>query len=93
MIENDIKNLWTDLNALTGQVLKLKSDFESKLAVDLDKWREYYSLLPTNNKKPHRCPLCNGVGKVWDIKIDGMPHFGSPSRNCHSCIGSGIVWG
>jgi DnaJ-class molecular chaperone len=38
-----------------------------------------------NEKKPYRCPICDGVGKIIGqiiIKVD-----------CGTCEGKGIVWG
>ena len=51
-----------------------------------DMERQIYS-----NKKPHKCPVCEGEGKK-KIKYlsDGRPLI---VIDCISCEGKGIVWG
>jgi len=39
-------------------------------------------LLDNNNKKPHKCPVCDGLGKATLFK-DG---------NCQPCVGKGVLW-
>lgn len=40
--------------------------------------------------RPHRCPICNGTGKIH------MTPYGTSAdmqyHSCHSCNGTGIVW-
>lgn len=45
-------------------------------------------------KKPHKCPVCDGNGIMWDItNKEGLPWPGSQKIECKSCEGKGIVWG
>lgn len=41
---------------------------------------------------PHRCPVCNGAGKVESTLYEA---WGSASvidrATCHSCLGTGVV--
>lgn len=50
-----------------------------------------------SKKIPHKCPVCEGCGKVLTegakIDWDGMFRAGLPtSKNCNACNGKGIVW-
>lgn len=51
------------------------------------------------NSIPHKCPVCNGSGKVSrPPNIAGDVHSWSGSTNCgpwqcNACLGSGIIWG
>lgn len=43
--------------------------------------------LPEHGKKPHKCPVCEGRGKVpavWDAEV-------SVGKDCHGCDGKGWV--
>ena len=44
---------------------------------------------PTDERRPWKCPVCNGSGKVLPV--------GSATTIteyvCHACKGTGIVWG
>jgi hypothetical protein len=48
---------------------------------------EAYPAVPpiTHNKNPHKCPVCEGKGKVFSSMCE--------SNKCHACEGKGIVWG
>jgi len=37
------------------------------------------------DKKPHKCPVCEGQG--------GFYISGTMDSECHACEGKGIVWG
>ena len=37
-------------------------------------------------KTPHKCPVCDGQGKLWPIGTIGYDR-------CDPCEGKGIVWG
>jgi len=43
---------------------------------------------------PHKCPVCNGRGKVpadfYNKWIDGSAHAGE--ETCRTCQGTGLVW-
>ena len=32
---------------------------------------------------PHKCPVCDGSGKLWQMGDEG---------DCHVCKGTGVVW-
>jgi chromosome segregation ATPase len=80
-----IQDLETDVMYVKEGLDKLRKEFESKLDIDMDKWKQYFSeVFPS--KKPYTCPVCEGQGKLWPA--------GSIGYNlCESCHGKGIVWG
>ena len=42
---------------------------------------------------PHRCPVCNGVGKVpAGFYSMGIASTTSMPETCRSCNGTGIIW-
>lgn len=44
--------------------------------------------------RPFRCPVCNGAGKCADWGGHwGTTSTGPMTRTCHSCSGTGVVWG
>jgi len=50
------------------------------------------------DKKPHKCPVCDGCGRVLTeaakVAWDDVFRAGLPtSKDCHSCEGKGIIWG
>lgn len=48
--------------------------------------------LPSPQKQPFRCPVCNGSGTVsYEGHYYTSTTFGG--FICHSCNGTGIVWG
>jgi hypothetical protein len=56
---------------------------------------EQVSSAPQQVRTPHRCPVCNGVGRV---KFDPLDPFNESSTTaptswqCHGCGGAGVVW-
>jgi hypothetical protein len=97
IMEANIKNVHARID-------ELRVEFENKLEVDLAKWKEYYSLIPQNNKKPHKCPACQGKGFSSAVRIskDGFEIDGVVvnknerflhTDKCTACEGKGIVWG
>jgi hypothetical protein len=44
------------------------------------------------DKIPHKCPKCEGDGKLWELKINGIPADYSKFINCFCCEGKGILW-
>lgn len=38
--------------------------------------------------EPHKCPVCNGEGKVYDPDATST----GLTKTCHACSGTGIVW-
>lgn len=75
------------IDALHKQCIELKTDFEKKLDVDFNKWKEYFSTC-RNDKKPYKCPVCSGSGGIKH-PLTGlvMPAI------CNPCEGKGIIWG
>lgn len=41
-----------------------------------------------NNKKPYKCPVCNCDGWILDSYLSDAKEI-----ECHTCKGSGIIWG
>jgi DnaJ-class molecular chaperone len=83
-----IEDLETDVMYLKEGLNKLRKEFESKLDVDMDKWKQYFSeVFPS--KKPYRCPICEGRGLVFLM----MSITESNQATCDPCQGKGIVWG
>lgn len=78
------------------EIKLLREEFEGKLNIDLDKWKEYYSKVFVL-KKPYKCPVCEGKGInkntliVDNISNASEIYIKNPS--CISCEGKGIVWG
>lgn len=83
--------------------LKLPKKIEM-LEKQIANWEEeFYFLkekLRSPDKKPHKCPICEGsqVRTYLDMNIDPTIHSINPitkvrKDNCHGCEGSGIVWG
>lgn len=52
------------------------------------------SLLNETNKRPHKCPLCNGFGNqsINEHTAEGPKEHYRKVAPCHGCKGSGIVW-
>jgi len=46
-------------------------------------------------KKPHKCPVCEGCGKIiinnGQVLTSYPPQY--PTKICNICEGKGIVWG
>jgi len=83
-----------DTELISNQIKKI-NELEIKFANDIDSVRE--GLLQTrlqfidqlgNDKKPHRCPICEGQG-YWHKVENGIACGG----RCQTCEGKGIVWG
>lgn len=64
------------------RIRKLESEFERKLDVDFKKWEEYFATINID-KKPYKCPVCNG-------KYIAL--FKECECACLACD-KGIVWG
>ena len=53
---------------------------------------------PPKSKKPHKCPVCNGAGKVSRPPnvVGDAPTWSTSScvisYECNACKGTGIVW-
>lgn len=49
-------------------------------------------------KQPFRCPVCYGKGTVYPVlteywEKEWLNRDGTTNKPCHSCNGTGIVWG
>lgn len=71
-----------DLTALKERVKNLEKDNASH-------WKHIGELLPKLERKPHKCPLCEGSGK----RLIEFPNGTFISDSCRACEGKGIVWG
>ncbi len=79
---------------------KLRKEFEEKLDVDMDKWKQYFSEVH-QSKKPHKCPNCEGIGEFKNDELLLGQRLKTTQRQdatgcydmCQSCQGKGIVWG
>lgn len=99
--EDDLKRLKESLNdnderihdleniQAESRLIRIEDCFSSALNISKDE--------EITSKKPHKCPVCNGHGKVetpntirFDILM-GDKNIGVSA--CSSCKGKGIVWG
>jgi hypothetical protein len=48
---------------------------------------------PTPERRPWRCPVCNGNGKEPGTSLPGTVYESKKIEPCHACNGIGIVWG
>lgn len=82
------------IDSLGRIFFKMRKEFESKLDIDYKKWGEYFSQIRPQ-KKPHKCPVCDGSSKIHTgLKFEEI--YGTDLKtviSCHSCEGKGIVWG
>ncbi len=53
---------------------------------EISKWRKDIKILTDQSKKPHECPVCDGMRK---FKVFGK----NIEADCPACEGKGIVWG
>lgn len=53
---------------------------------------ETYQPIPSG-KTPHKCPVCEGMGKLNDEYCTPNSQGQSKVVNCHACKGEGVVWG
>lgn len=58
---------------------------------------EIFYTSPRENKKSHRCPICEGIGLVSGSFYNSLPGCGGTTadvvQSCRQCNGSGIIWG
>ncbi len=50
----------------------------------------FKSYFRSSNRKPHKCPVCNGAGKLEDY-VEEFELVTGPK--CHACNGAGVLWG
>lgn len=77
------------------QVLGLLNTYHDRSESRLEKLEEIIQRIYEDDmkagRKPHKCPVCDGVAINCEIgKIHGLP---IKSNKCHACEGKGIVWG
>ncbi len=79
---------------LSERMDSLEKSFNQKLKVDYQKWIEYFNA-NLGKKKPHKCPVCDGKGKLFPDKMQVGMTWDIKTNNqvCDSCEGKGIVWG
>lgn len=49
----------------------------------------FHEISKTFDRKPHRCPNCDGMGVTYFRDHDGLRY----PKDCLSCKTKGIVWG
>lgn len=53
-------------------------------------------VIPSDRRKPHRCPVCGGNGKVdngfYNQTTGNWASTSTAFETCRSCGGTGIVW-
>lgn len=79
-MKHDLNDLKHENIVLRGTIKKIEERLEC-----VEQWKKTAKILCDQFKKPHKCPLCNGHGKL------GYPEV--LQDKCHSCEGKGIVWG
>lgn len=78
--------------------MKLPKRIE-KLEKQIANWEEkFYFLkdkLRSADEKPHKCPVCNGEGKLIINNGQLLTSYPAqyPTKECHACEGKGIIWG
>lgn len=82
-VEVPCKCIGQRIRDLENKIKKFENDFEQKLDVDYKKWIAYYNVVHPK-KSPHKCPVCDGLGKT-DVLL--------PDACCNACKGKGVVWG
>lgn len=92
-LDKKIDNIVSQLKAWDEDLeyldsMKLPKRIE-KLEKQIANWEEEFYFLKDKlrcyDKKPHKCPLCDGLG--------GTKISGTIDEYCNVCDGKGIVWG
>lgn len=91
-----IRNAMTNLSqALEGKYTIDEYDLE-EINILLAVFQRLYTS-SRENLKPHRCPICEGVGLVSGSFYNSLPGCGGTTadvvQSCRQCNGSGIIWG
>ena len=63
--------------------------FNDNERFELLKYKEGKPMIEPVGKRPHKCPICEGTGKV---QVAGNT-TAILTTACHGCDGKGIVWG
>ncbi len=71
-----------EINCIKNETKKIRSDFTDQI----------YKIV---NKKPHKCPVCEGRGNITiqEIKLALNAMISTSSDQCNACKGNGIIWG
>lgn len=60
-------------------------------------WEEEFYFIQgkirSHDKKPHKCPVCNGLGNRTLCKSDDYYAYEPFNEDCISCEGTGVLWG
>lgn len=98
-LPNELDIRLQDVERITDKLgdsfVKMKKEWEQKLDIDYKKWCEYFSEVYPQ-KKPHKCPVCDGSGIITTCRVVGgySGIITSNSENkCNACEGKGIIWG
>lgn len=55
-------------------------------------WSEQDESLPGTKSKPHKCPVCNGTGKVCRQIAEIWRDANYRTFHCNACKETGVVW-
>lgn len=63
-----------------------------------DNCASHYQYLRDEDKKPRKCPVCEGLGEIIEnyqtiFGAGGIVNENNVRVTCHSCEGTGIIWG
>jgi|GEM_PF-4141439 hypothetical protein len=86
-----IKGILTDIDMIKIEDIERlekynMEEYSNILEIEriLEKHKKWLFRLEKKDKKPNKCPICNGLGGT---KING-----TIDEECNSCKGTGIVW-
>lgn len=85
----------TDAELLKDRIVDLEDRMQK-----MENWKKIAKVLCDQSKKPHKCPLCDGLGEIRFYSFQDASRFGCRTdalgnfiKNCSACEGKGIVWG
>ncbi len=94
----DNRKMTRDMVANTHLAINVLNDCFNKLEKEIKELKQ--SILETriqfinqlgNDKKPHKCPVCDGLAINCNIgEFRGLP---IKTEKCNSCEGKGYIWG
>jgi DnaJ-class molecular chaperone len=84
------------LSAIQEEYKEMISGINSQISELCFKVNDLYQIRKNMDfKKPYKCPVCDGTGKVRmssaQVLLSDPPQY--PTEKCTSCEGKGIVWG
>lgn len=78
------------------------SDLQKRLE-PIEQWKKTAKILCDQSKKPHKCPVCDGKGKIYidpSRQLSGIEAMfakkdvnGLSFEDCRPCEAKGILWG